>query len=179
MPKDAILITEGSNTMDIARTVINSYLPRSRLDAGSFGTMGVAVPACITAKALYPNRPVVAVVGDSSFGFSGMELETATRYGLDFIVFIINNNGIMAGVSSLPSDIRGILPNALNPATKYEKLAEAFGGKGYVATNPQELDIIAKQAINEKGLRLVNVRITPDSGKKPQEHFWLSQNPKV
>lgn len=180
LPKDTILITEGSNTMDIARTVIPSFLPRSRLDAGSFGTMGVAIPSCIVAKVLFPDRHVVAVVGDSSFGFSGMEMETATRYGLDFTVFIINNNGIMAGVTQISKNPREIMPNALNPATKYENLADAFGGKGYAVTTPEQLEGIAKKVISEKGLRLVNVRINPATGKKPQQHFWLNmETPKI
>ena len=180
LPKDVILVTEGSNTMDIARTVIPSYQARSRLDAGSFGTMGMAVPSCIVAKILFPNRPVVAVVGDSSFKFSAMELETATRYELDFTVFIVNNNGIMAGVTSLPGDPKEIYPNAFYPKTRYEYMAEAFGGKGFVASDPVQLEEIAKKAMGERGLRLVNVKISPGAGKKPQEHFWLSMgDPKI
>jgi 2-hydroxyacyl-CoA lyase 1 len=176
VPKDAMLITEGSNTMDIARTVVLSYKPRSRVDAGSFGTMGVAIPACIVCKVLYPHRPVIAVVGDSSFGFSGMELETATRYGLDFTVFIINNNGIAAGYASIPSRPKDIMPNALNPATKYELLAEAFGGKGHCAFSETQLEEICQKTPQFKGLQLINVKIDPESGKKPQKHFWLSSS---
>lgn len=174
IPRDAILVIEGSNTMDIARTVVPSYFPRSRLDAGSFGTMGVAIPACIAAKALNRDKEIVAIVGDSSFGFSAMELETATRYQLDFLIIIINNNGIAFGVESLPTNPKEIRPNALNPATKYEKLIEAFGGKGYRATSVEELHNVLSAATREKGVRVVNVCIDPNSGKKPQEHFWLS-----
>lgn len=180
LPKNTILITEGSNTMDIARTVIHSSQPRSRLDAGSFGTMGMALGSCIASKVMNPTRPVVAIVGDSSFGFSAMEAETITRYGLDILIFVVNNNGVMAGVNALSNKVEEIMPNSLNPTARYELLAEAFGGKGYVATTPEELEKVAKIAMNAKGLRIVNVRISPNAGKKPQQHFWLSMGtPKI
>ncbi|CAG9315569.1 unnamed protein product [Blepharisma stoltei] len=178
--KDAILVIEGSNTMDIARTVVPSYLPRARLDAGSFGTMGVAIPACIAAKAINPDKEIFAIVGDSSFGFSAMEIETATRFKLDMLIVIINNNGIAFGVDSLPEDPKEIRPNALNPATQYEKLTEALGGIGYRAKNLKELEEVMKKATATKGVRVVNVCIDPNAGKKPQQHFWLSMpDPKL
>lgn len=111
LPKNHVLIGEGANTMDIGRTIIMHDKPKHRLDAGrlfsnklkififskkkgTFGTMGIGMPFSIAAKIVNPDKPVVAVVGDSAFGFSAMELETATRYNLPLIVIILNNNGI-------------------------------------------------------------------------------------
>jgi len=100
LPKDFVYIGEGSNTMDIGRTVINHEGPRAKLDAGTFGTMGVGMPFSIAAKIVYPTRPVVAIVGDSAFGFSGMEIETAIRYKLPYVIIILNNNGLFFGGAS-------------------------------------------------------------------------------
>lgn len=104
LPKDFVYIGEGSNTMDIGRTVINHEKPRSKLDAGTFGTMGVGMPFCIAAKVVYPTRPVVAIVGDSAFGFSAMEIETAIRYKLPYTIIILNNNGLFFGGASEEHD---------------------------------------------------------------------------
>jgi 2-hydroxyacyl-CoA lyase 1 len=104
IPKDSIIVSEGANTMDIGRTILLNRLPRHRLDAGTFGTMGVG-PAFAIAAALYcrdhePTKRVVCVEGDSAIGFSGMEIETMLRYQLPIIVVVVNNNGIYSGLDS-------------------------------------------------------------------------------
>jgi 2-hydroxyacyl-CoA lyase 1 len=100
LPSDVVFVSEGANTMDIGRTVIANHHPRSRLDAGTFGTMGVGLGFAIAAALVYPNRRVVCVEGDSAFGFSGLELETAVRYKLPITFIIINNNGIYGGLDT-------------------------------------------------------------------------------
>jgi len=172
---DTILMCEGANTMDIARTVLPSTQPRQRLDAGSFGTMGVGLGFLIAAKACFPLKSVVGVMGDSAFGFSAMELETVTRYRLDMTIIIINNNGVFGGPPTLPADVKEIPPNALNPEAKYELLAEAFGGKGYRVSSQAELAAALEDARKRPGLKVINTLIDTTSGKKPQEHFWLSK----
>lgn len=102
LPSDCFLITEGSGTMDVSRTLLSSEYPKRRLDAGTFGTMGIGLPFAIAAKAIYPELTVVLVMGDSAFGFSGFELETAVRNGVNFKIIVINNNGIFLGISELP-----------------------------------------------------------------------------
>ena len=101
LPRDAIIASEGANTMDIGRTVLPNFLPRHRLDAGSFGTMGVGLSFAIAAQAVHPDKRVVAVEGDSAFGFSGMEVEVACRYSMPITFIILNNNGISGGASTL------------------------------------------------------------------------------
>lgn len=87
--------------MDIGRTVLQNYLPRHRLDAGTFGTMGVglgfAIAAALVAKDRNPGQRVICVEGDSAFGFSGMEVETICRYNLPIVILVVNNNGIYQG----------------------------------------------------------------------------------
>lgn len=70
-----ILVSEGANTMDVGRSVLEQTEPRTRLDAGTWGTMGVGLGYCIAAAVTNPEKLVVAVEGDSGFGFSGLEVE--------------------------------------------------------------------------------------------------------
>ncbi|XP_074623239.1 2-hydroxyacyl-CoA lyase 1-like [Acropora palmata] len=194
LPFDCVVVNEGANTMDIGRTMIPNHLPRKRLDAGTFGTMGVGTGFAIAASLLAENqakgvgvqRRVVCVQGDSAFGFSGMELETACRYNLPIIFLIINNNGIYSGVDEeswkeLGQDpATGFPPTALQPNTHYEKIIEAFGGKGYFVETPDELRAALKSAFEEtsnaKKPVLINVMISPYADRKPQEFFWLTRS---
>eukprot|EP01112_Ceratiomyxa_fruticulosa_P008941 TRINITY_DN2325_c0_g3_i1.p1 TRINITY_DN2325_c0_g3~~TRINITY_DN2325_c0_g3_i1.p1 ORF type:complete len:550 (-),score=108.98 TRINITY_DN2325_c0_g3_i1:97-1746(-) len=137
---DTIIVNEGANTMDIGRLVLQNHFPRHRLDAGTHGTMGVGIGYAIAA-AVATNKRVVAIEGDSAFGFSAMEIEVACRYNLPIVFVVLNNNGIYRGMESL-NGLEGpiqIPPTALTPGTRYEKIIEAFGGKGYFVTNVDEL----------------------------------------
>src|SRR6266545_4137253 len=99
---DAILVNEGANTLDLARGVIDMYKPRKRLDVGTWGVMGIGMGYAIAA-AIETGKPVLAVEGDSAFGFSGMEVETICRYNLPVCVVVFNNNGIYRGTAVIPS----------------------------------------------------------------------------
>jgi 2-hydroxyacyl-CoA lyase 1 len=109
------LVGEGANTMDIGRTIFTHEKPRRKLDAGTFGTMGIGLPAIIAAQSAEPNLWTVAVMGDSAFGFSAMECETLTRYKMGAIIFIINNNGIYTGTEALEGETNQYGVNFLNP----------------------------------------------------------------
>jgi len=173
MPRDAILASEGANTMDIGRSVLPCYEPRQRLDAGTFGTMGVGLGFAIAASVVHPGRRVVAVEGDSAFGFSGMEVETACRYRLPITFVIINNNGIGGGFSEL--DPKKIPPSAYTINARYEKMIEGFGGKGYFADTPESLARALKEALADPMPTIVNVMIDPRAGRKPQKFNWLTR----
>src|SRR6201998_1074320 len=96
---DAILVNEGANTLDLARGVIDMYQPRKRIDVGTWGVMGIGMGYAIGA-AIETGKPVLAVEGDSAFGFSGMEIETICRYKLPVCVVIFNNDGIYRGTDT-------------------------------------------------------------------------------
>ncbi|KRX02477.1 hypothetical protein PPERSA_10094 [Pseudocohnilembus persalinus] len=179
LPDKFIYIGEGANTMDIGRTIINQIEPRTKLDAGTYGTMGIGLPFAIAAQIVHPERPVIAIMGDSAFGFSGMEIETAIRYQLPLIIFIINNNGISMGVEEMPEKKDrplDLAPYQLGVQIRYEKLAEGLGGRGFLAKNTQELESVCKQIFSEKlQFTIVNVIIDPFGSRKPQEHNWLTK----
>lgn len=170
LPRDAVICSEGANTMDIGRTVLPNFLPRHRLDAGTFGTMGVGLGFAIAAAAVHPDKKVVAVEGDSAFGFSGMEVEVACRYGLPITFIIINNNGIGGGPGKL--DPARIPPTAYMPNARYERIIEAFGGKGYFVETPAELGPALSEALAAPVPTIVNIMINPRSQRRPQEFAW-------
>uniref|UniRef100_A0A0B7A2N1 2-hydroxyacyl-CoA lyase n=1 Tax=Arion vulgaris TaxID=1028688 RepID=A0A0B7A2N1_9EUPU len=175
--------------MDIGRTMLLNQLPRHRLDAGTFGTMGVglgfALAAAVYCRDYHPNKRVVCVQGDSAFGFSGMEIETIARYRLPVIIIIFNNNGIGFGIQDEMWEMAEksgdllltIPPTSLQPNTRYDKLMEAFGGKGYFAHTSEELRASLEDALKHtKVPSIINVMIDPGARRKTQEFFWLTKS---
>lgn len=174
LPRDAIIASEGANTMDIGRQVLPNFLPRHRLDAGSFGTMGVGLSFAIAAQAVNPGTRVVAVEGDSAFGFSGMEVEVACRYGMPITFIILNNNGISGGPSTLDRS-RPVLPMAYVPQARYERVIEAFGGDGYFVETPDQLRPALEKAFASGKPNVVNIMINAQAQRKAQEFGWLTR----
>jgi 2-hydroxyacyl-CoA lyase 1 len=173
-PEDAVIIGEGANTMDIGRTQLPNAAPRLRLDAGSYGTMGIGMGFCVAAAVVHPDKPVISVSGDSALGFSGMEIETVCRYQLPVKVVVLNNGGIGSGVEAFPKDPFQIPPRALIYGARYDKLMEAFGGKGFYVEDPKDLKKALDAAMKFKGPALVNVKLHHAAGRKQQEFGWLT-----
>jgi 2-hydroxyacyl-CoA lyase 1 len=173
LPRDAIVCSEGANTMDIGRTVLPNFAPRQRLDAGTFGTMGVGLGFAIAAAVAQPEQKVVAVEGDSAFGFSGMEFETACRYRLPITFIILNNNGIGGGVDDF--DPANVPVSVYTPRARYDKIADAFGGRGFFVTKPGELGPALKDALASPVPTIVNVMLNPRADRKPQKYGWLTR----
>ncbi|MHB8683196.1 MAG: oxalyl-CoA decarboxylase [Dehalococcoidia bacterium] len=174
LPRDAIVCSEGASTMDIGRTVLPNFLPRHRLDAGSFGTMGVGLAFAIAAQAVHPGKRVVAVEGDSAFGFSGMEVEVACRYNMPITFIILNNNGIGGGPSELDPS-RPVMPTAYVPNAHYERVIEAFGGEGYFVERPEELRPAIEASFASGRPGIINVMISAQARRKPQQFDWLTR----
>ncbi|MER6686713.1 oxalyl-CoA decarboxylase [Streptomyces olivaceoviridis] len=156
------LVNEGANALDFARNVIDMQVPRHRLDSGTWGVMGVGMGYAIAA-AVETGRPVVAVEGDSAFGFSGMELETICRYGLPVVVVILNNGGVYRGDGVNPASADPS-PTTLSPMARHEKLIEAFGGRGYHVESPAELASALTEALESGRPALIDCHIDPTAG---------------
>ena len=171
--EDAVIIGEGANTMDIGRTQLPNVSPRLRLDAGTYGTMGIGMGFAIAAATVHPERPIISVSGDSAIGFSGMELETACRHKLPIKIVVLNNGGIGKGIAEFPKDAP-LPPGVLTIGARYDKMMEAFGGKGFFIEDPKDLAGALEEAKAFEGPALVNVLLHPEAGRKPQQFGWLT-----
>ncbi|QFR33233.1 oxalyl-CoA decarboxylase [Ancylobacter sp. TS-1] len=161
---DAILVNEGANTLDLARGIIDMYEPRKRLDVGTWGVMGIGMGFAVGA-AVETGKPVLAVEGDSAFGFSGMEVETICRYNLPVTIVVFNNNGIYRGVDVDPTG-RDPATTVFVPDSRYDKMMEAFGGVGYHVTTPDELKKAVEEGMRSGKPTLVNAAIDPAAGSE-------------
>ncbi len=162
---DAILVNEGANTLDLARGIIDMYQPRKRLDVGTWGIMGIGMGFAIAA-AVETGKPVLAVEGDSAFGFSGMEVETICRYNLPVCVVIFNNNGIYRGTDVNPTGGSDAATTVFVKEARYDKMMEAFGGVGVNATTPDELKRAVDAAMDSGKPTLINAVIDPAAGSE-------------
>jgi oxalyl-CoA decarboxylase len=160
---DAILVNEGANTLDLTRGVIDMYQPRKRLDVGTWGVMGIGMGSAIAA-AVETGKPVLAIEGDSAFGFSGMEVETICRYNLPVCVVIFNNGGIYRGTDVNTTGGSDPATTVFVKGSRYDKMMEAFGGVGVQATTPDELKRAVDAAMDSGKPTLINAVIDPAAG---------------
>ncbi|MCI8468388.1 MAG: oxalyl-CoA decarboxylase [Eggerthellaceae bacterium] len=160
---DVILVNEGANTLDDCRDIVDMYLPRHRLDCGTWGVMGIGTGYAIGA-AVTTGKSVLSIHGDSAFGFDGMEVETACRFNLPITFMVLNNGGIYRGdfedlgASGDPS------PLTLDATAHYEKMIEAFGGTGYFATTMDEVESMLTEALASKKPCFINVQLSVHAG---------------
>ena len=162
---DAILINEGANTLDQARGIIDMYQPRKRLDVGTWGVMGIGMGFAVAA-AIETGKPVLAVEGDSAFGFSGMEVETICRYNLPVCIVVFNNNGIYRGTDVNPGGGPDVATTVFVKDARYDKMMEAFGGVGVHVTTPDELSRAVNNAMDSGKPTLINAVIDPAAGSE-------------
>ena len=186
-----VYVSEGANTMDISRSIFPVSHPRLRLDAGTYATMGVGLGYAIAAHEAYNGsaaegqsgltrrKKIIALEGDSAFGFSAMEVETMARYGMEILIFVMNNGGVYHGDSNDAEEWLnmqtktkdgasqgGLRSTSLGWEVGYEKLAEACGGAGYVVRTPGELEKATKEGFEGKTVTVVNVIIEAGQGGK-------------
>jgi oxalyl-CoA decarboxylase len=96
-----MVVNEGANTLDFARSIVDMYEPRKRLDVATWGIMGIGMGFAVAA-AVVTGKPVIAIEGDSAFGFSGMEVET--------ICLTYNPSGLRHRLQQQPAVYRGSRP---------------------------------------------------------------------
>lgn len=173
-----IVVAEGANTMDQARLILGPVRePRCRLDAGTWGTMGVGPGYAIAAAVACPERQIIALEGDSAFGFSAMEIETACRYSLPILFIVMNNGGIYGGdrrtakLQALASKGLSSIGHPYDPAptafvadAKYYLLAEAFGGIGVRVDDAPSFQRALLKALDSRKTTIIDVVIDPMAG---------------
>ena len=160
---DAYLVNEGANTLDFTRSIVDMYEPRKRLDVGTWGIMGIGMGFAVAA-AVVTGKPVIAVEGDSAFGFSGMEVETICRYNLPICVVVFNNNGIYKGTDKNGGGGSDPAPTVFVKNARYEMMMQAFGGVGIVASTPAELEKALSEAVASGRPTLINAIIDETAG---------------
>ncbi len=173
---DAMLVNEGANTLDFTRSIVDMYQPRKRLDVGTWGIMGIGMGFSVAA-AVITGKPVIAIEGDSAFGFSGMEVETICRYNLPICVVVFNNNGVYKGTDVNASGGTDVAPTVFVKGARYDKIMEAFGGVGVHATTPAELTQAMNEAIASGKPTLINAVIDETAGTESGR--ITSLNPKT
>jgi oxalyl-CoA decarboxylase len=160
---DTLLVNEGANALDFTRSIVDMYKPRKRLDVGTWGIMGIGMGFSVAA-AVETGLPVIAIEGDSAFGFSGMEVETICRYNLPVCVVIMNNNGVYRGTDVNPTGGSDVAPTVFVKNARYDMLMQAFGGVGVNATTPAELRHGIEEALRSRKPTLINAVIDETAG---------------
>lgn len=188
---DVVYVAEGANAMDISRSSFAVQHPRLRLDAGTYATMGVGLGYAVAAYAAYnfpgaeglagkygSRKKVVAIEGDSAFGFSAMEVETMARFQMDILIFVMNNSGLYRGdtdnrdsweerrsntVAGTTQQGKGLTAWSLGYQTDYQKIAEMAGGVGILARTPDELRRATEKGFKAKVPVVVNILIDPQA----------------
>lgn len=175
---DVILVNEGANTLDDTRDAIDMSLPRHRVDCATWAIMGMGMGSAIGA-AVATGKQVVAIEGDSAFGFSGMDFSTICRFNLPVTVCIFNNGGIYNGIGVNLSNDGDPAPTTLDVKARYDKLAEAFGAQNYYVTTPAEFATALTEAIASKKPCLIDVQLAADSGKESGHIGYLNPSPLI
>lgn len=175
---DVILVNEGANTLDDTRDAVNMSLPRHRVDCATWAIMGMGMGSAIGA-AVATGKSVVAVEGDSAFGFSGMDFSTICRFGLPVTVVVFNNGGIYNGVGVPLDKTSDPAPTTLDIHARYDKLGDAFGAQTYYVTTPAELTTALTEAIASKKPCLIDVQLAADSGKESGHIGYLNPAPLI
>lgn len=173
---DIILVNEGANTLDDTRDAVDMSLPRHRIDCATWAIMGMGMGSAIGA-AVSTGKQVVAVEGDSAFGFSGMDFSTICRFKLPVTVIILNNGGIYNGVGVPMDQTTDPAPTTLDINARYDKLGEAFGAQTYYVQTPDELTKALTESIASKKPCLINVQLAADSGKESGHIGYLNPAP--
>jgi oxalyl-CoA decarboxylase len=159
---DAVLVNEGANALDFTRSIVDMHKPRKRIDVGTWGIMGIGMGYCVAA-AVTTGEQVIAIEGDSAFGFSGMEVETICRYNLPVCIVVMNNNGVYKGTDRDPTG-RDPAPTVFVKGARYEMLMQAFGGVGVQAATPAELRRAMEDALRSRKPTLINALIDETAG---------------
>ena len=175
---DVILVNEGANTLDDTRDSVDMFLPRHRIDCATWAIMGMGMGSCVGA-AVATGKSVVAIEGDSAFGFSGMDFATICRFNLPVTVVVFNNGGIYNGIGVNPGGGDAPAPTTLDINAQYNLIGECFGAAGYRVDNVADLKKALTEAIASKRPALIDVQLAADSGKESGHIGYLNPAPLI
>ncbi len=160
---DPIVIGDGGDIVATSAKIIPVKRPGAWMDPGPLGTLGVGMPFAIAAKLAHPERPVVIIYGDGSFGFNGFEYDTAVRFDLP-IIGVVGNDAAWGQMMRPQGAIYGWdrLEGVLLRRTRYDSVVEALGGHGEHVTEPGEIRPALDRCLASGKPALVNVEIRQD-----------------
>lgn len=161
---DAMFVADGGNWVAISAKVIGLRRPGRWLDPGPLGCLGVGAPFAIAAKLLHPERPVFVIQGDGSFGFNGMDFDTALRFKLPMVV-VVGNDAAWGQIRLPQVQLYGPekSPATTLAPTRYDKVVEALGGYGEHVTRPEQIRPALERALASGTVACVNVMLDPDA----------------
>ena len=161
---DSMFVADGGNWVAIAAKVIQLRRPGRWLDPGPLGCLGVGAPFAIAAKLLHPDRPVFVIQGDGSFGFNGMDFETALRFKLP-MVCVVGNDAAWGQIRLPQVQLFGPekSPATLLSPTRYDKVVQALGGYGEHVEDPARIRPALERAVASGTVACVNVVLDPDA----------------
>lgn len=160
---DTIVIGDGGDIVTASARVLDVTLPGQWLDPGPLGCLGVGVPFAIAAKHLYPEKKVLIISGDGSFGLNGFEFDTALRFNLP-IVSIVGNDAGWGNIRVIQKQMIGAeraVATSLAP-TRYDRVVEALGGYGEYVERPEDILPALERAFASGQPACVNVALDPD-----------------
>lgn len=155
MDRDAIIVVDGHEILNFARQSIPFYAPGHSVNAGPNGCMGVAVPFGLGAKVAKPDKQVIVLRGDGSFGMNGMEIDTMVRHNIPALI-VVSNNGGWAGKGTMDAG-RDL------GFSRYDKMAEVFGAYGELVERPKDIRPAMERAVKSGKPAVVNVITDPNA----------------
>jgi len=161
-PEEVILIGDGGDIVATCAKVITLRRPGQWLDPGPLGCLGVGAPFAIAAQALYPERKVLILSGDGSFGLNGFEFDTAVRFELPIVAIVGNDAGwgqIRNPQIQMVGEERAVA-TSLAP-TRYDKIVEAMGGYGEHVESPEGIRPALERAFASGRPACINVALDP------------------
>ncbi|MFQ5827140.1 MAG: thiamine pyrophosphate-binding protein [Dehalococcoidia bacterium] len=156
LDEDAVVIGDGGAFVTMAAGVIRAHYPGHWLDTGKLGCLGVGTSFALAARLAHPDKQVLLLQGDGSFGLNGMEFDTAVRHKLPFVAVIGNNGGWSEGAAEPDSPRKYLLG-----FTHYEKIVEALGGYGEWVERPQDIRPALERAFKAGVPAALNVPLDP------------------
>ena len=151
LDRDAVLVVDGQEILNFGRQSIPTFTPGHRLNSGPWGTMGVGLPFGLGAKVAKPDKQVLVLHGDGSFGLNAMELDTAVRHNIPVVCVVSLNGGWTA-------DPNGTKPGRNLGYTRYDKMAEGLGCYAEYVEKPDEIRPALERAFASGRPALVNVK---------------------
>jgi thiamine pyrophosphate-dependent acetolactate synthase large subunit-like protein len=167
LERDAILVVDGQEILNFGRQSIPTYEPGHRLNSGAFGCMGVGLPFGVGAKVAKPDKQVLVLHGDGSYGINAMEIDTAVRHNIPVVVVISNNGGWTANA---PWQLPLPKPGRTLGFTRYDRVAMEFGAHGEFVEKPHEIRPALERAFKSGKPAVVNV-ITDDKARASTVRF--------